>query len=779
MRPLSGLRVIDLTDDSGRFATKLLTEFGADVVRITNEGSAGRPMRDADGGVLDWWYDGGKDKHFIDLATDAGQRKYRDLALSADLIIETRAPGELSKLGLDHGDLVALNSRLVQVSITPFGRTGERSNWVGSDLTAAALGGFLSVGGLPDKPLNVWGRQAYNYAGFMGSLCALAGVFKARRDDAGQHFDISIHETLSGSVENLLMQWFFDDVLPLPKIAPRQGALHWLRAYDLAECRDGHMMITLTPTPDNAFQMMVDDDFEEGRNWLGYNVEEVLEQIDDAMDSMRAWVRNYDAMDLWEKAQKRHVAIGAVHDIEQACASPQFEHREFFSKIGSSSVRQPGRLVRFSETPSLPPQPPKTTETPIDVIVKRWSEQKPMKVDDLAGLSGGGLPLEGLRVLDLTWVLAGPFATRMLGDLGADIIRVQNEEHSTLVNRPDYPYYFVWGRSKRSVSLDMKHPEALNAIRKLIENCDVLIENYSAGVLDSWGLDWETVKKWNPRLVYISMSGCGHDGPWSHVISYAPTVHAICGITHLTNFADRGDIGPGFSLNDHLAGFAAASSIMAALLARDQSGVGQHIDMAQLEVGTYSIGPAALDWLSNGVVAQPNGNCDGLQDHVPNEVYECVDGFVAITATSDAEWIQLCDLVSNDELKVYKTEEQRRSGRDEINRVLADWVAPMRGSDVEQLLQSVKVPVGQVQDARRLFTEDPQLADREFWREIEHPIFGQRNVDTFPALLDGIRPPTNLLSPAYLGEHNFEVWGELAGLGIEAVADGIGKGLFS
>ena len=102
-------------------------------------------------------------------------------------------------------------------------------------------------------------------------------------------------------------------------------------------------MITLTPTPDNALQMMVDDDFEEGRNWLGYNVEEVLEQIDDAMDSMRAWVRNYDAMDLWEKAQKRHVAIGAVHDIEQACASPQFEHREFFSED----------WVLFSSTPAL------------------------------------------------------------------------------------------------------------------------------------------------------------------------------------------------------------------------------------------------------------------------------------------------------------------------------------------------------------------------------------------------------------------------------------------
>ena len=116
----------------------------------------------------------------------------------------------------------------MQVSITPFGRTGPRANWVGSHLTAAALGGFLSVGGLPEKPLNVWGRQAYNYAGFMASLCALSGLFRVRRDGVGRHFDLSIHETLSGSVENILMQWLFDDVLPLPKVAPRQGALHWL-----------------------------------------------------------------------------------------------------------------------------------------------------------------------------------------------------------------------------------------------------------------------------------------------------------------------------------------------------------------------------------------------------------------------------------------------------------------------------------------------------------------------------------------------------------------------
>ncbi|MBA4812463.1 MAG: CoA transferase [Acidimicrobiales bacterium] len=779
MSLLSGLRVIDLTGDSGRFATKLLTEFGADVVRVTDEGSSGQPMKNETGGVLDWWYDGGKDSHFIDFKTDAGRKKYQTLATQADLIIETKEPGDLAAMGIDHSDLLVENPKLIQVSITPFGRTGPRSQWVGSDLTAAALGGFLSVGGLPDKPLNVWGRQTYNYAGFMASLCALSGLFRARRDGIGRHYDLSIHEIVSGSVENILMQWLFDDVLPLPKIAARQGSLHWLRAYDLAPCRNGHMMITLTPTPDHAFQMMVDEGFDEGHEWLGYDVEELLEQIDDAMDTMRRWVQTHDAMDLWEKAQERHVAIGAVHEISEACSSPQFEHRNFFAQNQASSVRQPGRLVRFSRTPSNPLKPPPESETQIEEVIDRWSQAEQIHVNEQFEESEPSLPLKGLRVLDLTWVLAGPFATRMLADLGADVIRVQNEEHSTLVNRPDYPYYFVWGRGKRSATLDMKHPQALKTIRKLIENCDVLIENYSAGVLDGWGLDWETVKNWNPRLIYVSMSGCGHDGPWSHVISYAPTVHAICGITHLTNFADRGDVGPGFSLNDHLAGFAAATSTMAAVFERDTSGLGQHIDMAQLEVGTYSIGPAALNYLSNDVAAQPNGNRDGLQDHVPNEVYQCLDGYVAITASNDDQWKRLCLLLESDLLEPLLSEKERQDNREEIDQVIADWVIDKEAVAVVELLQSIRVPAGMVQNAGQLVQEDPQLFERGFWRDVEHPIFGKRVVDTFPSLIDGVRPPTNLLSPSYLGEHNFEVWPELADMQVDEVAEGIGDGLFS
>ena len=779
MTALRGVKVLDLTGDPGRFATKLLTEFGADVVRVNPFGSPGYSMSQVEGGVLDWWFDGGKQCHPVDLDTVAGRDTYRLLASSADVIVETETPGRLADLGLDHSDLVADNPHLVQVSITPFGRTGPRSHWVGSDLTAAAMGGFLSVGGVPDRPLNVWGRQTHNYAGFMGALCALSGLWAVRRDGHGRHVDISIHETVSGSVENILMQWLFDDILPLPKVAERQGALHWLRAYDLAECRDGHMMITLTPTPDNAFKMMLDDGFEEGRRWLGYEVEELLLRIDEPMDTMRRWVREHDAMDLWEDAQQRHVAVGAVHNIEQACASPQFEHRKFFNSAGDSKVVMPSRLVRFSETPASALRPPAFEDTPVDEIVKRWSTIDPATNVQASQRSAGDLPLDGIRVLDLTWVLAGPFATRMLADLGADVIRVQNEEHSTLVNRPDYPYYFIWGRGKRSATINMKHSQSLAVIRKLIENCDVLIENYSAGVLDRWGLDWETVSEWNPRLVYVTMSGCGHDGPWSHVISYAPTVHAICGITHLTNFADRGDVGPGFSLNDHLAGFAAASSTMAALLARDVAGRGQHIDMAQLEIGTYCIGSAALDWLSNGTVAQPHGNQDGLHDHVPNEVYPCADGFVAVTATNDEQWSHLAALLANPELMGLATEAERRTERDKINRIFSQWVADRDTNSVVELLQSVGVPVGKVQDANDLINDDPQLAARGFWRGATHDVFGDRTIDTFPALWNGHRLPASVLSPSYLGEHNFEVWTQLAGLDFEEVAEGVGNGLFN
>ncbi|WP_423919375.1 CoA transferase [Candidatus Poriferisodalis sp.] len=815
---LSGLRVVDLTGDPGRFATKLLTELGADVVRV-GTGSPGLPLTDraaaALGGVADWWYDGGKRRCRLDVSIAEGRDAYRRLTAAADLVIETERPGRLAELGIDYADAAADNPALVQVSITPFGRTGPRAQWLGSDLVSAAMGGMMALTGLADRPLNVWGRQAYNYAGFVAATSGVAAALSARSTGRGAHVDISIHETVTGSIENLFMQYFFDDVLPLPKVAPRQGALHWLGAYDLAECRGGdggYVMITLTPTPDLLFEWMVETGFDDVAQWLGADPTEVLLNVTEVMDAVRRWVGPQDSRELWWEAQERHVAFGGVLDIAEVSANPQFAYREFFAEVaapgrtaangshvpaglatgGAGPVRVPGRLVRWSDagrSGSIPPCPPAVADTPLDEILASWAapasearngaSRSPVS----AALSEGAndrRPLDGIRIADFTWVLAGPSATKLLGDLGADVIRIQSEERSTLVNSPDFPYYFVWNRSKRSATLDMQHPDALTAARRLIETCDVLIENFSAGVLDSWGLDWTTVHEWNPRLVYVTMSGCGHDGPWRHVISYAPTVHAVCGITHLTNFADRGDVGPGFSLNDHLAGFAGAVSTVGALYARERTGEGQRIDMAQLEVGTYAIGAAIIRQSAGVSPPRPEGNRDGIADHVPNEVYACSDGFVAVTVTELAQWFGLSGLLADTRLDdpTLATEHGRRDRRTVIDQVLGEWAAGRTAAEAAEALQAAGVPAGPVQDSHQLFADDPQHAARGFWQPADHAVFGERTVDAFAGLWNGQRWFPRHLSPAYLGEHNFDVWTEV-GYDFDDVAEGIGTGLFS
>ena len=252
-----------------------------------------------------------------------------------------------------------------------------------------------------------------------------------------------------------------------------------------------------------------------------------------------------------------------------------------------------------------------------------------------------------------------------------------------------------------------------------------------------------------------------------------------CGITHLTNFADRGDVGPGFSLNDHLAGFAAATATVGALYARERTGEGQRIDMAQLEVGTYAIGPAII---RQSAAAEParEGNREGIADHVPNEVYACSDGFVAVTVTEAAQWLGLSGLLADPRLDdpTLATEQGRRDRRSVIDRVLGEWAAGRTAVEAAETLQAAGVPGGPVQNSHQLFTDDLQHAARGYWQPVDHAVFGERTVDAFAGLWNGQRWFPRHLSPAYLGEHNFDVWTEV-GYDFDEVAKGIGTGLFN
>lgn len=778
--PLDGLRVIDLTDDSGRFATKLLSEAGASVVRI-GTGTSGPAMRSEDaqarGGLLDWWYDGGKVRAAIDLANRDDRNAYRRLAAGADLIVETEPPGRLADLGVDYPDLAGANPRLVQVSMTPFGRTGPRAGWQTTDLVTAALGGVLSLSGLPEQPINPWGRQALNFAGFVGAISGLAAVRAARRDGLGQLVDVSLLETECTSVEQLLFQYWFDDVLPYPKVAPRQGSLHWIGAYKVVPAKTGWEMITPTPNFQGLITWMVEEEFAPGVELASLPPNELVGRLSGLMDIVAEFAKTKDAGELFHAAQDRHIAFGEVQTVAQVAANPQHEFRGFFREAAWSGSRVvlPGPIAQFHETPGPAPGPPGETAE-IEELVGAWDAPRPA---DQVEVGAPDKPLSGLRVLDLSHVLAGPTCTRLLGDLGAEIVKVQTVERATTVNDPNHPYFYTWNRSKRVVTLNMKHERAPEVIAKMVEKSDVMIENFSAGVLARWGLAYEQCKEWNPGLVYVTMSGCGHEGPWSRLVTYAPTIHALCGLTYLSNPPGRGDLGPGFSLNDIAAGLSAAFAVLAALDRRDHTGAGQHVDISQMEVGGYLIGPALLDYLTNGREAHPDGNHDPFGEIVPNDCYPTADGeWLAVSCRDDSDWQRLLKatgIAADEELSQLAVRRERVA---EVDALVRDWAAGVDAGAAQELLQGAGVPAGMIQNTGHLMA-DPQLLDRELWRSFDHPNFGVRPHDRYPALWSRMSLEPYLPAAAYAGEHNFEVYPELLDIDEAAVAEAMGEGLFA
>lgn len=785
--PLEGLRVLDLTNDTGRFAAKLLAEAGADVIRI-GSGTAGPGMADPilsrAGGVADWWYDNSKRRAQVDLDTDEGRSTYVRLATSCDLVIETEPPGRLASLGIDHADLASTNPGLVQVSLTPFGRTGPRAHWQTSDLVAGALGGVMSLTGLRDLPLNPWGRQNYNVAGFVAAISGLAALRASRRSGLGELVDVSLHEAVCTTVEQLLFQYWFDDVLPYPKIAERQGSLHWIRAYKVVPARRGWAMVTPTPNAQGLLAWMAEEGFPAALELARRPLAELIGDLDKVMDVVGEFAATRDAGDLFRQAQSRHIACAEVQSVSQVAANPQHVYRGFFRETDWDGPKAtiPGPVAHFSRTPATRPRPPQD----IGASLAEWGvgESRSRAVGTGATRAaspsaGTGKPLAGLRIVDLSHVLAGPMCTRMLGDLGADVIKVQTQGRATTVNDPSHPYFYEWNRSKRAVTLNMSHERAPGVMRELVESADVLIENFSAGVLDRWGFSYGQVAEWNPRLVYVTMSGCGHSGPWSQLVTYAPTIHALCGLTYLTNPPGRGDIGPGFSLNDHAAGLSAAFAVLSALEERDRSGLGQHVDISQMETGGYLIGPALVDCLNNDREAQPAGNRDWFDPMTPNDCYPSADGsWLAVTCRDDRDWARLLEATGLRRDPSLATAAARASRVGEVDDLVGAWVATLPAAVAEGILQDSGVPAGKIQNAGDLMS-DPQLEARHMWRSFEHPTFAQRPHDRFPALfgrsiLEPYRRPA-----AYPGEDNFEVYPELLGIDEVAVAEAMSDGLFA
>jgi crotonobetainyl-CoA:carnitine CoA-transferase CaiB-like acyl-CoA transferase len=375
--------------------------------------------------------------------------------------------------------------------------------------------------------------------------------------------------------------------------------------------------------------------------------------------------------------------------------------------------------------------------------------------------------LKGVRIVDFTWVLAGPYATRILADSGAEVIKVQSLKTAKGAESNLTGYFSAWNRNKRSITLDMSHPEARELILNLSRISDVVIENFAPRVMVNWGLTYEKWKEANLQIIVVNMSAMGQTGPWKDHVAFGPSLHALSGLTHLTSFDETQPLGMGYAYGDHVIGLYGALAILAALENRSRTGCGQRIDLSGYEALCTLMGPAILGTSLNRTPIHPHGNRSVHIDACPCGCYPCrgADRWCVISVSTDGEWQAFCraighlDLLNDDRLR---TLPGRISEIDRLEGLIGRWTASRNPEEVVSLLQGAGVPAGIVQSAQDL-VQDPQLLARQFFVPLEHPVLGRTLNDRSPIRF-GEDETVSWKAAPQLGEDNQYVFRELLGL---------------
>ena len=387
------------------------------------------------------------------------------------------------------------------------------------------------------------------------------------------------------------------------------------------------------------------------------------------------------------------------------------------------------------------------------------------------------LPLEGLMVADFCWIGAGSYTTKILGDMGADVIKIESstrldslrlagpyKDGKPGVNRSGY--FADRNTSKRGITIDMKHPSASGVIGRLIERSDIVANNFAAGVMEKFGLGYADVVRMKPDVIYLAMSMQGSQGPQRDFRGTGSSIAALTGIQELSGLPGRVPAGTGTNSPDHLPNPCPASfALLAALRHRRRTGQGQYIDFAQTEPMLSLMGPTFLDLTVNGRRQGRRGN-----DHpwaAPHGVYPCLgeDRWIAITVMDDAHWAALVEAMGRPEWALERRWQilpDRHRDREELNRRIAAFTASRDARELMMDLQSRGIPAGAVQDAHDVTRVDPQLAHRGHWVRLPHAEMGESLYNNLPFRFS--RTPVQPTRPApLLGEHTREVLGSMLG----------------
>jgi crotonobetainyl-CoA:carnitine CoA-transferase CaiB-like acyl-CoA transferase len=742
---LCDLRVLELGEAlAASVCGRLFAELGAEVLQIrlpldqrppeTTETRHARQVTDA-------------------LKREVSVSRLAELAVKADLIVAGGAPSDLEQAGWTPEELRALAPAAVLVTITPFGWAGPYRDYRSTDLTTFHSSGLsrLLLGSVEDPlvepPVRAAGEQTEFIAGIAGATASMAALHRRARTGEGATIDVSAHEAMACMAARELSS---PALGVMSSSRTRRGDV--LGASVVLPANDGYVAISPRETHQWAawVEVMGAPAWTEDARFAT-NADR-LQRADELIPLMSEWSRERTRAEIYAATQEAHVPCFPVNSVSEVFEDEHFRARPSFMPLYESD----GELAPVPPF-GLPPGSLRYTPP-----AGEFGEGGELTTSAPNAL--GELPLAGVRVLDFSWVIAGPTTTQFLAAFGAEVVKIESPA------RPDpgrrTALHDVLGRSKLNLGLDLKVPGAVDAVLKLAAESDIVLENFASGVMERLGLGEERLREVNPEILYVSSAGLGRTGPQADAVAYGTLVQCFVAFADLNGFVGRPP-SPGFAWSDPLCGMLLAFSSTAALYARARgTSTVRRIDHSMAEALLWTMPGSLLEAQRELELPRQLGNRS--RDLTPHNLYPAAgeDQWTAIAVTSDEEWRALCGVVDGlaglGELNVA----ERYVQRDEIDSLIAGWTARRDAREVMHTLQSVRVAAGATFDTQMLF-EDEHLWARGFYQPVTSP---DGETQLLPGLpwnwADGTRTATAAVE---LGSDNEEVLGRIAGLGRDEI----------
>ncbi len=756
---LDGIRVLDCTRGiPGAYCTKLLADAGADVVKVEPDG--GDPLRhwtashvglaDGDDGALFRFLHTSKRS-----VTAAGAWLH-----GADLVVES---GDL-----DVDALRRARPDLVVVSITPFGRRGPWAGRAATEFTLQAWCGSTGARGRFDEPpLSAGGRIGEFVAGTYAAVAAAALVRVRERTGRGDHADVSMLEAMSVTMNTYAS--VFAEFLGWPDI---RGPARTIEIPSIEPTADGYVgFCTITAQQFQDFLVLIErPDLLDDTDFASFAGR--TRRMDEALTTIHAWTTKHTTAEIIDHASLMRIPVAPIGNGENVTRFDHFVERGTFVRHPGRTWLQPRVPYRISGLEPRPfTEPPRVGEHDNDAP---WPPRAPEESD----ARDRRLPLDGVRVLDFTAFWAGPSATHMLAALGADIVKVESIQRVdgmrfSSTRPPNVDQWWEYGPvfhganvNKRAITLDLGRDEGVALAKRLIEQCDAVVENFTPRVMDGFGLTWDVVHATNPRAVMVRMPAFGLGGPWRDRPGFAQTMEQISGMAWVTGFPDGAPLIPRGAC-DPLAGMHAVLAFLLALRDRERTGEGHLVEVTMVEAALNVAAEQVVEHGAYGVLLGREGNHG--PGAAPQNLYAVAgeDEWVALAIADDEQWHALRTVLGDPEWArdpALDTMDGRRRSQHLVDDELARWFAGRDRDDTVAALLDAGVPAAPVLHPREI-QHNPQLQARRFFETIEHPVVGSYEIPTVPfRFASRGDEPWMRRPPPVVGQHNDEVLSELLGL---------------